>query len=173
MIRLAHEACLRFGIERPRVAVAGLNPHAGENGLFGREDMETILPAVEKARAAGIDASGPWAGDTIFMRARRGEFDVVVAQYHDQGLIPVKYLGVEEVSIAPSACLSSAPAWITAPPSISPGPAKPITRALEARCAWPWPCRRRRRDRPWAVQPHDENEGRRRGELVSNRTHCP
>jgi 4-hydroxythreonine-4-phosphate dehydrogenase len=96
VIRLAHEACLRFGIERPRVAVAGLNPHAGENGLFGGEDMETILPAVEKARAAGIEASGPWAGDTIFMRARRGEFDVVVAQYHDQGLIPVKYLGVEE-----------------------------------------------------------------------------
>ncbi len=95
-IRLAHEACLRFGIGRPRVAVAGLNPHAGENGLFGREDMEAILPAVEKARAEGIDASGPWAGDTVFMRARRGEFDVVVAQYHDQGLIPVKYLGVEE-----------------------------------------------------------------------------
>jgi 4-hydroxythreonine-4-phosphate dehydrogenase len=96
VIRLAHEACLRFGIDRPRVAVAGLNPHAGENGLFGREDMETIQPAVERARAEGIDASGPWAGDTIFMRARRGEFDVVVAQYHDQGLIPVKYLGVEE-----------------------------------------------------------------------------
>jgi len=96
VIRLAHDACLRFGIERPRVAVAGLNPHAGENGLFGREDMEAILPAVEMARAEGIDASGPWAGDTVFMRARRGEFDVVVAQYHDQGLIPVKYLGVEE-----------------------------------------------------------------------------
>jgi 4-hydroxythreonine-4-phosphate dehydrogenase len=96
VIRLAHEACLRFGIERPRVAVAGLNPHAGENGLFGREEIEAIRPAVKKARAEGIDASGPWAGDTIFMRARRGEFDVVVAQYHDQGLIPVKYLGVEE-----------------------------------------------------------------------------
>ena len=96
VIRLAHDACLRFGIERPRVAVAGLNPHAGENGLFGREEIETIAPAIEKARTEGIDASGPWAGDTIFMRARRGEFDVVVAQYHDQGLIPVKYLGVEE-----------------------------------------------------------------------------
>ena len=96
VIRLAHEACLRFGIAQPRVAVAGLNPHAGENGLFGREEIETIKPAIDKARAEGIDASGPWAGDTIFMRARRGEFDVVVAQYHDQGLIPVKYLGVEE-----------------------------------------------------------------------------
>jgi 4-hydroxythreonine-4-phosphate dehydrogenase len=96
VIRLAHDACLNFGIERPRVAVAGLNPHAGENGLFGREDMDVIRPAVARARAAGIDASGPWAGDTVFMRARRGEFDVVVAQYHDQGLIPVKYLGVEE-----------------------------------------------------------------------------
>ena len=95
-IRLARDACRRFGIARPRVAVAGLNPHAGENGLFGPEDGAIIKPAVDKARAEGIDASGPWAGDTIFMRARRGEFDVVVAQYHDQGLIPVKYLGVEE-----------------------------------------------------------------------------
>jgi 4-hydroxythreonine-4-phosphate dehydrogenase len=96
VIRLAHDACLRFGVAGPRVAVAGLNPHAGENGLFGREEIETIKPAIDRARAEGIDASGPWAGDTIFMRARRGEFDVVVAQYHDQGLIPVKYLGVEE-----------------------------------------------------------------------------
>jgi 4-hydroxythreonine-4-phosphate dehydrogenase len=94
-IRLAHEAGLAFGLERPRVAVAGLNPHAGENGLFGCEDLEIIAPAIEAARSEGIDASGPWPGDTVFMRARRGEFDVVVAQYHDQGLIPVKYLGVE------------------------------------------------------------------------------
>jgi 4-hydroxythreonine-4-phosphate dehydrogenase len=63
--------------------------------MFGREDMDIIAPAVAEARAEGIDASGPWAGDTVFMRARRGEFDVVVAQYHDQGLIPVKYLGVD------------------------------------------------------------------------------
>jgi 4-hydroxythreonine-4-phosphate dehydrogenase len=94
-IRLAHQAGRAFGLERPRVAVAGLNPHAGENGMFGREDLDIIAPAVELARAEGIDASGPWAGDTVFMRARRGEFDVVVAQYHDQGLIPVKYLGVD------------------------------------------------------------------------------
>jgi 4-hydroxythreonine-4-phosphate dehydrogenase len=95
-IRLAHEACQRLGVAKPRVAVAGLNPHAGEGGLFGREDIDIIAPAVAQARAAGIDASGPWAGDTVFMRARKGEFDIVVAQYHDQGLIPVKYLGVDE-----------------------------------------------------------------------------
>jgi 4-hydroxythreonine-4-phosphate dehydrogenase len=95
-MRLAHDACLAFGVERPRVAVAGLNPHAGENGMFGREDVDIIAPAIAGARAEGIDASGPWPGDTVFMRARRGEFDVVVAQYHDQGLIPVKYLGVDK-----------------------------------------------------------------------------
>jgi 4-hydroxythreonine-4-phosphate dehydrogenase len=94
-IRLAHEACRRSGIASPRVAVAGLNPHAGENGLFGREDLDIIAPAIALARDEGIDATGPWPGDTIFMRARRGEFDVVVAQYHDQGLIPVKYLGID------------------------------------------------------------------------------
>jgi len=95
-IRLAHAACLAFGVEHPRVAVAGLNPHAGENGMFGREDVDIIAPAIARAQAEGIDASGPWPGDTVFMRARRGEFDVVVAQYHDQGLIPVKYLGVDK-----------------------------------------------------------------------------
>ncbi|ARP90083.1 4-hydroxythreonine-4-phosphate dehydrogenase PdxA [Bordetella genomosp. 9] len=95
-IRLAHTACRQMGIARPRVAVAGLNPHAGENGKFGREEIDIIIPAIETARREGIDASGPWPGDTVFMRARRGDFDIVVAQYHDQGLIPVKYLGVEE-----------------------------------------------------------------------------
>ena len=94
-IRMAHEGARAFGIERPRVAVAGLNPHAGEGGLFGREEIETIAPAIEAARAEGIDATGPWPGDTVFMQARAGRFDVVVAQYHDQGLIPVKYLGLE------------------------------------------------------------------------------
>lgn len=93
-IRLAHRACQAFGIYKPRVAVAGLNPHAGEGGLFGREDIEEIAPAIQAACSEGIDASGPWAGDTVFMRARRGEFDIVVAQYHDQGLIPVKYMGI-------------------------------------------------------------------------------
>jgi 4-hydroxythreonine-4-phosphate dehydrogenase len=80
----------RFGIERPRIAVAGLNPHAGEHGLFGREEETAIAPAIAASRAKGIDVSGPFPGDTVFMRARRGEFDVVVACYHDQGLIPVK-----------------------------------------------------------------------------------
>ncbi len=95
-IRLAHRACRQAGIASPRVAVAGLNPHAGEDGRFGREDLDIIAPAIELARREGVDATGPWPGDTIFMRARRGEFDIVVAQYHDQGLIPVKYLGVDE-----------------------------------------------------------------------------
>lgn len=95
-IRLADEAGRAFGFARPRVAVAGLNPHAGEGGNFGREDIDIIAPAIAEARAAGIDASGPHPGDTVFMRARAGDFDVVVAQYHDQGLIPVKYLGVEQ-----------------------------------------------------------------------------
>lgn len=79
----------------PRIAVAGVNPHAGEGGLFGREEIEQIAPAVQQARAEGLDVSGPHAPDTVFMRARTGEFDVVIAMYHDQGLIPVKYLGLE------------------------------------------------------------------------------
>ena len=79
----------------PRIAVAGVNPHAGEGGLFGREEIEQIAPAVQQARAEGMDVSGPHAPDTVFMRARTGEFDVVIAMYHDQGLIPVKYLGLE------------------------------------------------------------------------------
>ncbi|MGB6007237.1 4-hydroxythreonine-4-phosphate dehydrogenase PdxA [Castellaniella sp.] len=95
-IRLAQRACLQAGIARPRIAVAGLNPHAGEGGVFGNEEALHIAPAIAQARAEGLDVSGPWPGDTIFMRARQGEFDVVVAQYHDQGLIPVKYLGLDE-----------------------------------------------------------------------------
>lgn len=95
-IRLADRAVRDFGIDRPRVAVSGLNPHAGENGLFGHEDAEIIAPAISQARSEGIDASGPWPGDAVFRQAREGRFDIVVAQYHDQGLIPVKYLGIEE-----------------------------------------------------------------------------
>lgn len=95
-IRLADRAVRQLGIEAPRVAVAGLNPHAGENGLFGQEDVEIVAPAIAKARAEGIDASGPWPGDTVFMQARQGRFDIVVAQYHDQGLIPIKYLGIDQ-----------------------------------------------------------------------------
>jgi len=96
VIRLAHRAMTQLGIAQPRIAVAGLNPHAGEHGLFGSEDEEIIGPAIELARAEGIEASGPWPGDTVFMHARQGRFDIVVAQYHDQGLIPIKYLGVDE-----------------------------------------------------------------------------
>ena len=95
VIRLAHESLRKLGVESPRVAVAGLNPHAGENGLFGTEDLEKIRPAVEAAADEGIDASGPWAPDTVMMRARRGHFDVVVVQYHDQGHIPIKLMGFD------------------------------------------------------------------------------
>lgn len=94
-IRLADHACRALGIAQPRIAVAGLNPHAGEGGLFGHEDRDIIAPAVDAARAEGLDASGPFPPDTVFMRARRGAFDIVVSQYHDQGLIPVKLNGIE------------------------------------------------------------------------------
>ena len=100
-IRMAGTAARRFATGAPRIAVAGLNPHAGEDGLFGDEETRIIAPAVQAARAEGLDASGPFAPDTVFMRARHapghpGEFDVVVAMTHDHGLIPVKYLGVED-----------------------------------------------------------------------------
>jgi 4-hydroxythreonine-4-phosphate dehydrogenase len=95
-LRITGAALQRMGIAAPRIAVAGLNPHAGEGGLFGDEEIHHIAPAIADARAEGWDASGPYAPDTVFMRARRGEFDVVVAMTHDHGLIPVKYLGVEE-----------------------------------------------------------------------------
>ena len=99
-IRLAHGSAAAWGQSAPRIAVAGLNPHAGEGGLFGDEELRSIGPAVRAARAEGIDAQGPFAPDTVFMRARDtashpGEFDIVVAMTHDHGLIPVKYLGVE------------------------------------------------------------------------------
>ncbi|MDE2368078.1 MAG: 4-hydroxythreonine-4-phosphate dehydrogenase PdxA [Burkholderiales bacterium] len=90
-LRIARRAGSRW-----RIAVAGLNPHAGEGGLFGDEEQRIIGPAIQAARLEGIDASGPYAPDTVFMRARRGEFDLVVAMTHDHGLIPVKYLGVEQ-----------------------------------------------------------------------------
>ena len=96
VIRLAARTLRAMGVAQPRIAVAGLNPHAGEGGLFGREDLELIAPAVAAARAEGLDASGPWPGDTVFMQARAGRFDLVVAQYHDQGLIPVKLLGLAD-----------------------------------------------------------------------------
>ena len=100
-LRIAHRSAAAWGQAAPRIAVAGLNPHAGEGGLFGDEEIRFIAPAVAAARAEGIDAHGPFAPDTVFMRARHasghpGEFDLVVAMTHDHGLIPVKYLGVEQ-----------------------------------------------------------------------------
>jgi 4-hydroxythreonine-4-phosphate dehydrogenase len=92
-IDLGNEACKQLGIERPRIAVTGLNPHAGENGQFGDEEQRLITPAIKVARDGGIDAHGPFAADTIFIAAAAGEYDLVVAMYHDQGLIPLKLLG--------------------------------------------------------------------------------
>ncbi|MCW5765157.1 MAG: 4-hydroxythreonine-4-phosphate dehydrogenase PdxA [Phycisphaeraceae bacterium] len=91
-IDLAHRACLGLGVARPRIAVAGLNPHAGERGLFGREDLDSIAPAIAEARARGLDVSGPWPGDVVFLQAVEGRHDLVIAMYHDQGLIPMKLL---------------------------------------------------------------------------------
>lgn len=102
-LRITHQSCRAWlpGQRPPRIAVAGLNPHAGEGGLFGREEIEHIAPAVAAAQLEGIDVHGPLPADTVFMRARHsadhaGEFDVVVAMTHDQGLIPVKYLGLDQ-----------------------------------------------------------------------------
>ncbi len=93
---LAGEAFFRrIGTARPRIAVAGLNPHCGENGLFGRQDTDVIAPAVAEARQRGIDVRGPISPDTVYYRASRGEFDVVVAQYHDQGHIPIKLIAFD------------------------------------------------------------------------------
>jgi 4-hydroxythreonine-4-phosphate dehydrogenase len=92
VLRLTAASLPRFGFRSPRLAVAGINPHAGEQGWLGREDVDVTSPAVEEARAEGLDVSGPFPADTLFVRAARGEFDAVVAGYHDQGLIPVKLL---------------------------------------------------------------------------------
>ncbi len=89
-LRLAHKAMQSFGIDKPRIGVAALNPHAGEGRLFGAEEWEVILPAVVKARGEGIHASDPIPADTLFYKARNNYFDIVVAMYHDQGLAPLK-----------------------------------------------------------------------------------
>jgi 4-phospho-D-threonate 3-dehydrogenase / 4-phospho-D-erythronate 3-dehydrogenase len=94
-IALGHDAIRWMRDRAPRIAVCGLNPHAGEHGLFGPEDRDIIAPAIEKARALGIDCSGPHSPDTIFVRALRGEFDLIVAMYHDQGHIPMKLIDFE------------------------------------------------------------------------------
>jgi 4-hydroxythreonine-4-phosphate dehydrogenase len=92
VVRLVHRELPRFGSARARIAVCGLNPHAGEGGLFGTEERDVIGPAVESLRGEGIEVSGPFPADSLFVRASRGEFDAVIAGYHDQGLIPVKLL---------------------------------------------------------------------------------
>jgi len=88
--RLVHRALPRFGVAAPRIALCGLNPHAGEHGLLGREEEEVLIPAVADLRREGLDVTGPFPADSLFVRAKRGEFDAVIAGYHDQGLIPVK-----------------------------------------------------------------------------------
>ncbi len=96
-LELLHEALVNwFDVPRPKIAVCGLNPHAGENGAFGDEEERIIKPAIQMARNNGVDALGPFPGDTVFMRALKGEFDAVLAMYHDQGLIPVKLVGFEK-----------------------------------------------------------------------------
>ena len=94
-IRVGNAHLKRLGIARPRIAVAGLNPHSGENGLFGTDEIERIKPAIEAARSEGIAVTGPISGDTVFYRALQGEFDLVVAQYHDQGHIPTKLISFD------------------------------------------------------------------------------
>lgn len=94
-IRTGHRHLQRMGINAPRIAVAGINPHCGENGLFGREDDDQVAPAVAATRAEGIDVVGPIPADTVYFRAHRGDFDLVVAQYHDQGHIPIKLIAFD------------------------------------------------------------------------------
>lgn len=110
-IDLGNEACRALGIERPRIAVAGLNPHAGEEGLLGDEEKRIIAPAIAHAQRNGIDAQGPFPGDTVFNAAIKGRYDLVVAMYHDQGLIPVKLLAFDSaVNVT-----TGLPVWRTSP----------------------------------------------------------
>lgn len=95
-VRIAHAALVQLGLERRRIAVAGLNPHAGEAGVLGTEEADEIAPAVERCRREGIDCSGPYPPDTVFKRMVDGEFDLVVAMYHDQGHIPVKLIAMDQ-----------------------------------------------------------------------------
>ena len=95
VIRLANQALEEMGVTHPRIAVAGLNPHAGEDGMFGEEEIEIITPAIQAAKKEGINVAGPIAPDTVFMRAENGEYDVVVAMYHDQGHVAIKMLGFQ------------------------------------------------------------------------------
>ena len=96
VLRLTNEAMLKFGFKEPKIAVAGLNPHAGEGGLFGDEEIKEIRPAIEEAKSVNLNVIGPLPSDTVFYRALKGEFNVVVVMYHDQGHIPIKLLGFEK-----------------------------------------------------------------------------
>lgn len=95
-IQVGHAALVKMGMPTPRIAVAGLNPHAGEAGVFGREEIEEIRPAIEQCNAQGVACSGPYPPDTVFKRMREGEFDMVIAMYHDQGHIPLKLIAMDE-----------------------------------------------------------------------------
>jgi 4-hydroxythreonine-4-phosphate dehydrogenase len=92
-IRIAERAARALGVERPRIAVAGLNPHSGEGGMFGREEIEAISPAIDDAKGLGLDVEGPIPADTVYGKAAGGGYDIVVAMYHDQGHMPVKLAG--------------------------------------------------------------------------------
>ena len=94
VVRLAHEGVWQLGVEKPHLAIAGLNPHAGEGGIFGTEEIEFIAPAIEEANRRGFRVSGPWAADTVFFRTLQGEFDCAIAMYHDQGHVAAKMLGI-------------------------------------------------------------------------------
>lgn len=96
IIRLSKKACYMLGIKKPKIAVAGLNPHAGEQGLFGDEETKEIIPAIRKAHKEGINASGPYPPDSLFYRAYKGEFDIIICMYHDQGLIPLKMIAFDK-----------------------------------------------------------------------------
>jgi 4-phospho-D-threonate 3-dehydrogenase / 4-phospho-D-erythronate 3-dehydrogenase len=95
-IELGHDALVQMGVPAPRIAVCGLNPHAGENGLLGEEDAQFIAPAVAAAKERGVNCAGPLPADTLFLKAARGDYDLVVAMYHDQGHIPIKLLSFED-----------------------------------------------------------------------------
>lgn len=97
VVKLAHDTLNKAGFDKPRIAVCGINPHAGENGLFGNgEEEEKLAPGIARAAAEGIDVTGPYPADTLFFRAGRGDFDIVVACYHDQGHAPIKVMGIED-----------------------------------------------------------------------------
>ena len=133
-----HQALLRTGIAAPRIAVAALNPHAGEGGLLGTEEVEIIRPAIEKAEMDGIDATGPWPADTLFVAATRGRFDGVVTMYHDQGQIALKLLGFDRgvTVLAGLPCIITTPAHGTAFDIVGSGAAsvEPMKEAFTLAC---------------------------------------